>query len=178
MASEMDLAALLHGNGPVAKAFEKVTQGGCKANDLKCWLLKLQAYPLKRERSYFPVQRRRKLERIAADLDHAAAELGSEAGVWIFALGDLRGNILGSTKPVEALASLRAVARITRIAIQNLRNVTTTTASRPITAIVKEISHRTGRPHYAQMATLIGAACGRPQFSEGELKMLISRRRK
>lgn len=178
MTCERDLAARLHGHGPVAEAFKKVTQAGCKADDLECWLLKLQAYPLKRERSYFPIQRRRKLERIATDLDHAAAELGSEAGIWVFALGDLRGNILGSTRPVEAVALLRRVAHIARNAIQNLRNVTTTTASLPIAAIVKEVTRRTGRPHYAQMATLIGAACGRPQFSEDDLKMLISRRKK
>jgi len=173
------LSAQLHGNGPIGQAFQKLTQAGCDAGDLEYWLTKIQSqlqiHPPKRSRSHFSVERRRKLGRIAAHLEYAAAELGSEAGMWIFTLGDLQGDILGIMRPLEALAVLRQVARITRNAIGSLGKVMTITASVPIAGIVEEVRRRTGRPHYEQMATLLGAACSRPQFSADDLKMLISR---
>lgn len=175
------LSAQLDGNGPVGEAFRKVSRAGCNAGDLKRWLLKLQSelhiHPLERQRSYFPIERRRKLERIAADLEFAAAELGGEANFWIFALGDLRGDILGPTPALQVIELVRKLARVIKNAIPHL-NVTTITASEPIIAIIEEVRRRTGRPHYAQMATSIGAACAKPLFSEGDLKMLIARRRK
>jgi hypothetical protein len=178
----LTLAARLDGKGTVGEAFRKVSRAGCNASDLKRWLLKLQSelqmYSYERQRSHFTVDRRKKLERIAADLEYAAKELGGEAGIWIFLLGDLRGDIMGPTPAREALDLVRKLALVTRKAIPSLGGVATITASLPITAIVGEVRRRTGRPHYPQMAILIGSACGLSDFGEEHLKMLIARRKR
>jgi len=124
------------------------------------------------------MERRRKLERIATDLESAAAELGGEAGVWLFTLGDLRGDILGTMPPREALDFVRKLALVIRNAIPHLRGVKTITVASSIIAIVNEVRRKTGKPHYPQLATLIGAAIGLPEFSEVDLKMFIRRRKR
>lgn len=55
---------------------------------------------------------------------------------------------------------------------------TKTNASSQIRLLVETVRRRTGKPHYAAMATLVGAVYKNPNFSEGHLKTLISRGRR
>jgi hypothetical protein len=127
------------------------------------------------------VERRRKLEQVATYLEHAAREIGGPAGAWIFLLGDLKGDILGYVEPRDALHAidfLHKLALVLRKALDSLGGVGVIPAEMPISAIMVAVRAQTGRPHYDEMATLIGAAYGKPAFSADDLKMLMHRRRR
>jgi hypothetical protein len=125
------------------------------------------------------VERRRKLERVATYLEHAAGEIGGPAGAWIFLLGDLKGDILGYVEPQDSLHAvdfLHKLALVIRKALDALGGVEVITAKMPISAVMGAVRAQAGRPHYEEMATLIGAAYGKPAFSADDLKMLMHRR--
>ena len=190
MPTRRTLTTQLHGTGFVGQAFHKIVKAARDRevfeHDLERWLTKLESesyiYPLGRTTSLFPAERRRKLERVAADLENAAAELGRGGGFWILSWGSSR-DVLGCNTALEmrqTLDALRKLAQIVRNANSTLGDSTSGTVKRmgaswPITAIVSEVRRRTGKPHYSQLATLIGAAYRKPNFAESDLKMLVTR---
>lgn len=162
----------LHGAGYVGQAFRKLCDAGCDGAWLEHRLLSLHNFPLTRKRRKFNASDKRQLRRIAQGLEHAGRELAK------FDLMILLSTITDWPVPRQEVASIvegigYCLGQVA--ASRSWEGLTIATGSFRIPYVIEQIKHFTGRPHYAEMATLIGAAYGRPDYSEGELKMLVLR---
>jgi hypothetical protein len=169
---EKRLSRELHGRGPVGQAFRELCKAGCTPEWLENVLLSTRRYPLKRSRKSFRVQERKRVEQIVRDLDAAAHALKAFTTMMF-----LSGVEHWPVPPHEVPTVLGGLAYCLRECMTsptgtNLRDAT---ASFRIPYLVNEIKRQTGRPRYAQMATLLGAVYGREEFSEADLKMFVSR---
>jgi hypothetical protein len=114
------------------------------------------------------------MEKIVRDLEAAGNHL-TEFEPMMF-LSDVK---QWPTPPDEIPGLLSRIASCLREALsrgkwKKLRNFT---GSRRIPYVVEEMRRRTRRPHYKELATLIGAAYGRPDYAETNLKMCVSHNR-
>jgi hypothetical protein len=166
------LSTKLHGRGPVGQAFRELCNAGCTPEWLENALLSTRRYVLKRSTKSFRIQERRRVERIVRDLDSAARELKDFTKMMFF--GGVEDWPVPPHDVPTVLAGLAYCLRecMTSPIGTNLKEAT---ASFRLPYLVSEIRRQTGRPHYAQMATLLGAVYGRPEFSEADLKMFVAR---
>jgi len=174
IARNRQLREELDGTGCVGQAFKRLCDAGCDAVWLEHTLFSLQNLPLKRKRKAFNASDRKQLRRIAQNLEYAGRELNRFRAIM------LTSKIQDWPVPVEELPSIvEGIGYCLKRAVEsrNWNGLVVATASFRLPYMIAEVKHSTGRPHYAEMATLIGAAYGRPDYSEGELKMLLARTR-
>jgi hypothetical protein len=166
------LSTKLHGRGPVGQAFRELCNAGCTPEWLENALLSTRRYALKRSTKSFRIQERRRLERIVLDLESAAHALKAFTNMMF-----LSGVEHWPVPPLEVPSILAGLASCLRECMTSPigTNLREATASFRIPYLVNEIKRQTGRPRYAQMATLLGAVYGRSEFSEADLKMFVSR---
>ena len=155
------------------QAFEKICKAGCDEKWLESVLVKLGRYPLKRSHAVYTTEHKRRLERLIAKLESAARELEKFDRMMVLSPVD------EWPAPPEHLPTLlRGVAYCLREGASRSNkwfNLRRATAAFRVPYLIRQVARQTGRPHYAEMATLIGAAYGRPDYSESDLKMLVSR---
>jgi hypothetical protein len=160
-------------NRYIGQAFDKVCKAGCDAKWLELVLLTVAHYPLKRSHAIYGAEDKRRLERLIAKLESAARELEKFDPMMVLSPVD------EWPAPPEHLPTLlRGVAYCLREGASRSNkwfNLRRATAAFRVPYLIRQVARQTGRPHYAEMATLIGAAYGRPDYSESDLKMLVSR---
>lgn len=172
----------LHGSGPVALAFERVCKAGCAAEWLENELVPVGSrFPFRRTRAMLPAATRRKFGQIIRGLEVTSDRLSKILDQPGMSLIFLKVEEKEWPTPWHELPSvLRKMAT-------NLRTSLSSPIWRPrrfgnparfrIPYLIEQIRQATGRPHYADMATLLGAAYDRTPYSEQDLKMLVSRAR-
>ena len=173
---QRQLSKELHGHGPVGQAFEDVCRAGCDASWLERVLLTLARYSLERGHKTYRAEDKRRLRRVIRKIESAARELQR--------FGTLM--ILSTVKewpapPQELPVLLGGIAYCLRESLvppQKWPHLRQMTAADRLPYLVDVVRRSTGKPRYAQMATLIGAAYREPDFDETNLKMRISRRRR
>jgi hypothetical protein len=163
----------LHGAGPVGQAFKRLCNAGCDAAWLERTVCSLYHYPQTQKWRAFNASDRRRLQRIAGNLEHVGRDLAR------FQSMILLSRITEWPVPQGEVASIvEGIGYcLKQVTTSPTSGLTIATARFRILHVIAQIKRSTGRPHYADMATLIGAAYGRPDYSEGELKMLVARTR-
>jgi hypothetical protein len=173
---QRQLSKELHGHGPVGQAFDAVCRAGCDADWLERALLTLARYPLERGHKVYGAKDKRRLTRVIRKIESAARELQR--------FGTLM--LLSTVKewpapPQELPAFLGGIAYCLRESLaspEKWAQVRQMTAADRLPYLIDVVRRSTGKPRYAHMATLIGAAYGETDFDETSLKMRISRRRR
>jgi hypothetical protein len=162
----------LHGKGPIGDAFRSLREAGCDPAFLERALCKTYLYPWSRSKKCVTNIERKRVERVIANLEADARELQEHPRILL-----LSGMVDWPMPPLDAPLMLRGIASCLREALHSLsgRQLKSATAALKIPWIIRQVKAQTGRPHYAQMATLLGAAYNRPQFSEEHLKMHVRR---
>jgi len=158
--------------GPVKTAFERLCAAGCDAKELRGSLHSLAHYPLKRSRRAYTSKDARKLKAVLTKLDSVAKDLrrlSSELRLRLMR----RGLGLDAVKVDSIANSIRE-----RVESSIFKNMSQYTASQKLPFLVRKVKDKTGKPHFAELATLFGAAYQQPDFSEDELKMRFHREMK
>jgi hypothetical protein len=175
-----ELSNEFHGRGTVGQAFQELCNAGCDEKWLERALLSSGDYfPFGRSRRVYSHKDKKGVEHAISNLESAAADLTQ----FISRTDTL---FMHSTAvedwPVPLLRIppfLRGIAYCLRecLADTHLPNFQGLNASFRLPYLINEVKRRTAghRPHYEQMATLIGAAYRKPNFSANDLKMLVSR---
>jgi hypothetical protein len=187
--SQVRFAKTLHGRGPVSQAFKKVCEKGCNAKELQHYLFKLSQYPLAKAERQYKAKDLNRLERIAANVAEAAHELkvfedllfretaltGKEEGYeqWEWSVS-IPGTLLHlSARLHECVRSVRDAYRRGQVTGPLFGMPS---AYERIPVIAKYVREATGRPHYAELTTLIGFAIRKPELNVEQLKMIRHRR--
>lgn len=171
----------LHGHGTVGRAFQELCKAGCNARWLELRLsCSADFFPFGPARPDYTYREKQRVVRAIANLEAAAADLEK----FLDAAGTLFMHSAVKDWPVplhRVPVSLRGIVYCLRESMDdpNLPKFIHLNASFRLPHVINEVRRRTAdhRPHYEQMATLIGAAYGKPDFSSDDLKMLVSRSR-
>jgi hypothetical protein len=146
-------------------------KAGCERVWLQTALLSLARYPLHPTRiKAFPIEEKRRMERVIRKLESARVDLERfDHSVFI------------SGWPPQSPVELEHLFAQVEDLEFGLRHVAKTANPRVMTArdrvpyLLQVIKKATGRAHYPEMATLIGAAYNEPSFDAENLKMLDHR---
>jgi len=171
------LSMQLRGSGTIGQAFERLKQAGCNGKWLERSLQSLADFcPFGRSARMYSEKEKKRAVRASANLHAAASDLEE-----VFDKAER--EFLYSTAveewplPLDRIPIvLRGIADCIRktIADPHLPRFQAFSASFSIPWIIYEIKQKTSdhRPHYEDMATLIGAAYGNRRFSADHLKTL------
>lgn len=165
---------LLRGAGFVGQAFQRLCNAGCEKHWLEREILLLRLLPFESPRKPYTAEDERKLQRLIKKLDRIAKELS-----------DIEALIMVKTvrRPRTMLPLAKMGQRVTSIANQiregvenpKWRGFKTFTGPLAWPDLVEQVKQFTGRSHYRDLATLIGAAYGERSFSEDDLKSYVRR---
>jgi hypothetical protein len=158
--------------GPVKTAFERLCAAGCDAKELRGSLHSLAHYPLKRSRRAYTSNDARKLKAVLTKLDSVAKDLRRLSS-------ELRLRLMRTGLGLDAV-KVDSIANSIRERVESsiFKNMSQYTASQRLPFLVRKVKDKTGKPHFAELATLFGAAYQQPDFSEDELKMRFHREMK
>lgn len=162
----------LRGRESVGRAFRVVCDAGCDAKWLERTLLSAPLFPWKRSKRRFKNSGRAQVDRIIAELECAARELQTHVRTLI-----VTGVKDWPVPPDELPSTLRGIASCLRKAMASPRRLREITAADRVPYIINTVRKQTGRPHYAEMATLLGAAYNLPEMNEDQLKVFVRRSR-
>ena len=162
-----------HSCGEIGEAFQTLVKAGCHPNWLEQKILCLARYPLYGRRTRYGYAERRRLKRTISKMRSVAEDLGQMRALFVLMTFRARNWPIDRDIPqlFEQVADWLQVSEST----VDPREISLFTASDRIPYLIDQVAHLTGRPHYPEMATLIGAAYGEPNFSEGQLKMFVRR---
>jgi|SRR5690348_17067727 len=180
--SETRFAKAIYGKGFVADAFRRLCAKGCDPKHLQTNLLKLSRLPQGKLPKLYNAKDLLKLQAIAAKVKKAADELEPFEDLLMresFGGRNFLREFLDWERPIQIPSTLRQVS-------DRLNQCSDWAKSSPYTypnvyeripVVVDYVRTTTGRPHYEEMATLIGAALLDPKFNLEQLKMICERRK-
>jgi hypothetical protein len=180
----------LRQRGHVGHAFKALCAAGCDADQLARLLFHLSGFPAGKGQRRYTASDRRKLERIANKVEQAASELDAfEDLLFHESFGGLnfREQFADWEQPVQIPTTLRHLATgISKCAAStrasyrtqpySLSLYTAPSVYEYIPRIVAYVRDKTGKPRYAELATVIGFSIDKPLFNVEELKMICARR--
>jgi hypothetical protein len=160
----------------VGQAFHELCEAGCKAESLEATLQGLRIFPVQlgRTKKLLNCKTRGCVSGAAANLDSAARKLERSQSL-ILSLWNKSGD--WPVPAHELVKVVRGIAMCLRKGLEKPNEAFHATARDHVPFVIDEIVRETGRPHYKQMAVLIGAAYG-GRYPEADLKMLVSRHRR
>lgn len=173
---QLRLKESLNGPGPVGDAFRGLCAAGCDSGWLEDQLIRLRLCPLRRSRKAIRPKDLRRVRRLIANLEKLSRELPG-----LYALIFLGPKVDWPIDPQDVPGLLSGFAACLRKSLevgrkwQQLRELT---AASQLPWLVEQVRACTGRPHYGELATLIGAAYDEPEFSEPQLKMFMARNKR
>lgn len=168
---DVRLGNQLHGTDYVAFAFNLVCKAGCDPKQLEGRLVGLANYN-KRPQKHFSVEKIRTLNGIIKKLSDCAEDLREFVPLMVFSA-----RKEWPIPPLDVPDSLSNLAIGLREAsraefIKQFKNPSVT---QRVSDLVGYVTAMTRKPHYSEMATLIGAALEREGLSEDDVKMMVRR---
>ena len=153
-------------------AFQSLVKAGVPESWLEGVLLQYpRLYPWERPRHAFSTVGARRLMAIASILEKKAAELKPFSEV-VIATG-INQQMFFLDRDILSLEIIASHLRHASVAEQN-RIQKATVASDIIPSVIQEVRLKTGRPHFAKLAIVLGFSYGK-DLSEHELKTMNAR---
>jgi len=163
-----------HGHGQIGEAFQELVKAGSNAKWLERTILNLPRYPLYHQRNRFGYAEQRRLKYVISKIRSVADDLARMRA--LLALLSFRAKDRPYFAP-ELPEFFRQIADWLQASKSTIdpHEISSFGPSDRIPYLIDHVTYVSGRPHYREMATLIGAAYGEHNFSEGQLKMFVRR---
>jgi len=167
---ERHLRKELQGSGITGEAFKQVCNAGYDREELEKDVLHTSSLDFERSKQMYTAKDAKRVQALAEKIAQAGEEL-MDVGTEFPMLAPVYPRLRTDAFMLLAIGeTLRAAGRNPK-----LRGFMSLTATQWLPHFLSKVEERTGRPHFAEMATLIGAAFGQPEFSEEDLKMRVHR---
>ena len=160
----------LYSEGPVGRAFKKICNAGVEPAILERSLMSLTGYAMTRRHPTWPTRELQRLDRIGRTLSTMSIQLEP-----FLLLMSFRPD--WPIKPLQVPAVLKDLSVCIRATAVSkfAKKWPVLTAYTEIPRVVFLVRKVTGRPHFAELATLIGAIYKMPSLSAANLKTIEGR---